>query len=282
MQFVGGIAEFSELFTSIEILRGRDREAAAVLCQSIPISLREAPCFLDRMTGRWLYDFGEPIKTDSGYVWGVGKTWHELSILVDVVACATKRLEPSVRTDYLTRLADPHKHDEMLFEFAPILRLDSAASVLYEVTGESPGNRKIDWRVEGSDGFALFLEVKNRAADLIQSFERVEAGDRAADGTVPAPTHNTDLLFKSIETKFLPRDPARIPQGAWIHSALKQERSELEQSFLKLDPTKVHFAILGDWGAEVHLLARDGVPRDRILQLLRVQEVDRLVFDRGR
>jgi hypothetical protein len=214
MQFVGGIADFSELFVSIEILRGRDREAAKNLCELIPASLRESPCFLDRMTGRWLYDFGEPVRTDSGYVWGVGKTWHELSILIDVVGCAVKRLKPSVRGDYLTRLADPHKHEDMLFEFAPILRLDGAASVLYEVTGDSPGNRKIDWRVEGPDGFALLLEVKSRAADLIQSFERVEAGEQRVDGTAPAPAHNTDLLFKSIETKFLPRDPARILQGA--------------------------------------------------------------------
>lgn len=123
--------------------------------------------------------------------------------------------------------------------------------------------------------------MKSKAVDLIRSFEHVEAGERAPDGTVPAPDHDTDLLFRSIETKFLPTRPGGVPQGAWIHSALKQEGQEFEESFLKLDPGRVQFVILGSWDGEVHLLTRDGVPRTQILELLQIREADRLVFDRS-
>jgi hypothetical protein len=280
MQFVGGIAEFSELLISIELIRGRSKSDAESLLALIPESLRQVPCFLDRMTRNWLYDFGDPVMTSNGCVHGVGKTWHLLTRLIDVVTCARVRLEQSVLTDYLTRLVDPRKHTDMLFEFAPILRLDPATVAEYEVTGESPGNRKIDWKIKGQNGFTLLLEVKNRETDLIRSFERVEAGERAVDGTVPAPDHDTDLLFKSVESKFLSRSPGQVLQGVWVGSALMQESSELEQSFCQLDPSKVHFAVLGTWDGAVHLLVRYGVPREKIVQTLQVHEVDRLVFRR--
>lgn len=280
MRFVAGIAELPELVVNIELLRGRNKAHARALAAMTPAALRAAPCFLDRMTGLWLYDFGDPAMTGQGFVYGGGQTWHRLTTLIDVVACAHARLDPSVFADYLTRLEDPTKHADLLFEFAPVLRLDPATTARYEVTGESPGNRKIDWKIEAADGFAILLEVKRREADFISSVERIASGERAADGTVPAPEHDTDLLFRSVEAKFLPRSPDQTPQEAWIGTALMQEASELEQSFLRLDPTKVHFAILGTWDGTVHLLTRDRVPRDKILQLLRVREVDRLVFNR--
>lgn len=204
-----------------------------------------------------------------------------LTTLIDVVACAHTRLPQTVFADYLSRLENPTKHTDMLFEFAPVLRLDSTTTAKYEVTGDSPGNKRIDWKIGGQDGFAVLLEVKNREADFIQSVERIQAGERTPGGTIPAPDHDTDLLFKSVEAKFLPRPPDRIPQGVWIGSALMQEVRELEKSFLRLDPTKVHFAILGTWDGAVHLITRDGVPRDKIVRLLQVCEVDRLVFKRA-
>lgn len=279
-RFVAGMASFPELFVNVAMLRGQDREGATALCELVPSALRETICFLDRISGRWLYDFGDPINTDTGFVWGVGKTWHEITTLIDVMVCATKRLRESIRADYLLRLADPRKHDDMLIEFAPILRLDEETAVVYEVTGQSPESRKIDWKIVGSDGFSILLEVKNRIADLIRSFHRIEAGESRPDGTAPEPDHNTDLLFKSIEKKFLPGDPTHMPQGAWIHSGLQQDRVEVERSFQKLDPTKVHFAILGSWDSEIHLMSRGELPRTKIIELLHVREGGRLVFDR--
>jgi len=229
------------------------------------------------MTGLWLYDFGDPVLTHQGFVYGGGKTWHRLTTLLDVVACAHTRLDPSVFADYLTRLTDPAKHADLLFEFAPVLRLDPSTTARYEITGESPGNRKIDWKIVGQDGFAILLEVKNRVADFINMIEHVAPSQPII---ATALGHDTDLLFRSVEDKFLSRPPARMPQGAWIGTALMQDARDLEQSFLRLDPTKVHFTILGTWDGDVHLLTRDGVPRDEIVSLLQVREVGRLAFDR--
>lgn len=277
---VGGLAEFSDLFLNIEAVRGRERTEAEALLALVPATLREAPCFLDRLTKVWLYDFGEAVSTARGNVTGVGLTFHSLARLADVVACARSRLRQSELDNYLARFADPKKHADMLFEFAPILLLDSSTSAEYEVVGRSPRNRRIDWWIQGADGFGLLLEVKNRAADLFRGFERIQAGERDADGRAPAPDHDTDLLFKSVGSKFLPRPPTQVPQGVWVASGLMQEESELERSFLRLDPAKVHFAILGSWGPAAHLLARDDVPRDRIVRLLGLEEVEGLVFSR--
>lgn len=281
MRFVAGIAELPDLLISFELLRGRSNADAQALAAMIPAALRGAPCFLDRLTGLWLYDFGDPIMTGQGVVYGGGTTWHRLTRLIDVIACAQARLDPPAFADYVARLEDPTKHADLLFEFAPVLRLDPITKARYEASGESPGNKTIDWRIEAEDGFAILLEVKRREADFISSVERIASGERAEGGRVPAPEHDTDLLFRSVEAKFRPRPSDTTPQGAWIGTALMQEAAELEESFLRLDPTKVHFAVLGTWDGDVHLLSREGVPREKILQLLRVREVDRLIFNRG-
>jgi hypothetical protein len=279
---VGGIAGLPELAVSLLQLRGVPRHEADALVSLAPPALQDAPCFLDRLSGGWLYDFGEPVVVSGGgLVFGGGKTWHEVMILLDVLRCARTHLAGPALATYLGRLSDTRKHAESLFEFAPILRLASGTIARYEVPGHGQGNRLIDWKITAPDGFALLLEVKAREADLIRSFERTHAGERGPDGHVPEPDHDTDLLFRSVEGKFLPGAADEMPQGVWIGSALMQEGRELEDSFRRLDPTRVHFAMIGDWDGRVHLLSRDGVPRDRVVAALGVRESDRLVFQRG-
>jgi hypothetical protein len=210
----------------------------------------------------------------------VGRHGNRISRLIDVIACAHARLDPPTFADYAARLEDPTKHADFLFEFAPVLRLDPSTKARYEAIGEGPGSKKIDWKIEAQDGFSILLEVKRREADFISSVERIAPGERVDGDRIPAPGHDTDLLFRSVEAKFLPRSPDSVPQGAWIGTALMQEAGEIEQSFLRLDPTKVHFAVLGTWEGDVHLLSREGVSRHRILDLLQVREMDRLVFNR--
>lgn len=280
-ELVGGRADFSELLASIELLRGRDKAYADALAAVIPDAIRTAPCFLDRLTSSWLYDFGEPVVTEGGSVSGRGLTFHSVVQLADVVACARERLRPAQFDDYMRRLTDPVKHRDMLFEFAPILRLETDTLAEYEVGGESPRNRRIDWRISGTDGFTILLEVKNREADLIRTFESVQSGARASAGTVLPPDHDTDLMFRSVEQKFLERPAGEVPQGVWVGSELMQERTELRASFMKLNPEKVHFAIVGSWSESVHMLSRDDVPCEKVLQLLKVKRTDDLVFDRA-
>ena len=138
---------------------------------------------------------------------GGGKTWHRLSRLIDVVAFAHTRLGSSVFANYLNRLADPTKHADLLFEFAPVLRLDSSTTMQYEVTGESPRNRNIDWMIKAQDGFTLLLEVKNRESDFITMIDGISPDERTIE---TAMDYDTDLLFRSIEDKFLSRSPTQI------------------------------------------------------------------------
>jgi hypothetical protein len=280
MELAGGVAHFSDLLLSLEAIRGRDAGTAEELLALVPASLRESPCFLDRMTKIWLYDFGEPVLTSGGVTSGVDITFHPLTRLVDVVECARARLSESDLTNYLGRLADPNKHADMLFEFAPILRLDRTTAVDYEAAGEGPGNSRIDWRISDTNGFSVLLEVKRRQTDLIQGFKRVQAGELDDDGRVLPPEHDTDLLFRSVESKFNPRILGELAQGVWIGSGLMQERKELEASFLRLDPSRVHFAVLGTWAPAAHILVREEALRPRLVELLQLREDDGLVLDR--
>jgi hypothetical protein len=279
MPAIGGLASFPDLAVHLLLGRGVPRDEAEAVVNLVPEAVRSVPCFLDRLSMNWLYDFGEPVTTTRGFVYGGGKTWHEITILLDVLLCAKARLDGQVLDGYLRRLADPKKHADVVFEFAPILHLDPTTKIEHEVPGQ--GNKRIDWRITDAAGFNLLLEVKIREADLIRSFERIEAGERAPNGHAPEPDHDTDLLFRSVEGKFLPRSPDAVLQGAWIGSALKQASGDLDASFRRLDPTRVHFAILGDWDGDVHLMARDGVPRERLIQVLGVREGERLVYQKA-
>lgn len=281
MEMVGGVADFPDLFLSLEDARGHDRAEAEKLLGLLPSLLRDAPCFLDRFTKVWLYDFGEPVSTVHGHVMGVGLTFHPLVRLIDVVACVHARLSQPDVTTFLKRLADPAKHPDMLFELAPILLLDSSTSVEYEVSGESPGNRRVDWRIEGGGGFGVLLEVKSRQKDLIRGFERIQAGELDAQGRALPPDHDTDLLFKSVESKFLARPHGERAQGVWVGSALMQEEGELEASFHRLDPERVHFAVLASWGPAAHVLVHDESLRPKVVELLQLRELDGFVFERS-
>lgn len=254
---VGGVAELESLFASLGRYRGISREVVQGVVALVPESLKAAPCFLDRLTGLWRYDFGEPLDWPSGGV-AVGTTmFQSVDVLYDVLSIAQRRLPPSQLSNYLVRLADPNKHDDLLFEFAPIARLDGSISSTYEVVGFGDGNRTIDWLLRPEEGPPILLEVKNRTKDLLQSLTRVQEGDQSADGSAPVPNHDANLLFASVEQKFRPTSPTEMIQVVWIGTDLRQEEDELRRAFVLLDPSKVHVAILGDWRRRVRPDERD-------------------------
>lgn len=279
-EVVAGAAELPELFVCLQLLRGQTREAAAAVAANLPEALRQAPCFLDRITSLWRYEFGEKATVAGRLVSGGDITFHTLTRLIDVVTWAQERLTRAQYENYIQRLADAKKHADLLFEFAPVLRLDSSTRASYEVVGEGIGNKTIDWQLIGENGARLLLEVKFRLFDLLHHFGHLSDPEVLDGAGMPHPDHDTDLLFRSIESKLASRSPDSVLQGAWIASGLRQESRELEDSFRRLDPSKVHFAVLGGWDDTVHLLTQEGVPRDDILRLLRVRETDQLTFVR--
>ena len=118
--------------------------------------------------------------------------------------------------------------------------------------------------------------MKRRLTDFFGQVENLQA-DLAS-----APEHDVSLLFRSVEGKFVGADPSERLQGAWIVTDIKQDANELKTAFDALDPTKVHFAILGDWLPDVTLLTRRQEDRSTLIDMLRLKEGTRFVFERRR
>lgn len=279
---VGGVANLESLFVSLGRYRGIPREKIEEVASLIPEAIRRTPCFLDRLTGLWRYDFGEPFVglPGGGVVLGTNM-YQPVDRLYDVLAGARRRLPADQLANYLSRLADAKKHDDLLFEFAPILRLPEDTEASYEVSGHGEGNRTIDWVIKPKVGPPIAIDVKNRTKDLLESLIRLQAGEREAEGTAPAPIHNVDLLFTSLEQKFRSRAATEMVQAAWIGTDLKQEETELAVAFGRLDGTRVHVAFLGDWNDDVYTLAHDDFARQHASRVLGVRESRRFVFRRN-
>jgi hypothetical protein len=243
----------------------------------VPAQIVKLICFFDRITGLWRYDYGEPFDLAGGQVVFRGNTYNEVDRLFDVLNCARWRLNPRQLSNYLRRLADPNKRQDLLIEFAPILRLDPSAEVDYEVAGYTEGNNTIDWFIR-SERVSLLLEVKNRIKDSIEALARIQRGEKDPDGTAPAPTHDPFVLFKNVESKFMKRSPAQMIQAIWVATALKQEESQLQAAFAKLDASRVHLAVLGDWEDDVYVLANDTIAEESVLRVLHLRESQRAVF----
>lgn len=280
-EMVGGVADLRSLFASLGRYRGIPHKEVEEIAALVPQAIRTTPCFLDRLTGLWRYDFGEALTLPGDSMVLSTNMYQPVDRLYDVLACASRRLTPEELGNYLLRLADPKKHDDLLFEFAPILRLPTDVEASYEVSGHGTGNRTVDWLLRPPSGPLIAMDVKNRTKDLLESVIRLQAGEREADGTAPAPIHDVGLLFAGLEQKFLPRSPNEVIHAAWIGTDLKQEETELATAFGRLDESKVHVALLGDWGDDVYALAHDAFARQHACAVLRVRESTRFVFRRN-
>src|SRR5947209_7206164 len=155
---VGGVAALPDLFVALGRSRGVPRDETQSIADMVPAAIRGAVCFLDRLTGSWRYDFGEPFVNlpDGGVVLGTNM-YQEVDRLYDVLSCARRRLSEEKLTGYLATLANPQKHQDALIEFAPILRLADDVNVDYEVPGHGDGNRTLDWVIQTSGRPLLLL-----------------------------------------------------------------------------------------------------------------------------
>jgi hypothetical protein len=276
--FIGNVSSITDIFKAIAKNRGLTTTDAINATNLIPGRLRSSPCFLDKLTGIWCYDFGEPFVLDDGSLVFGTHMWLPVELLFDVILCANKRLTSIQLTNYLLRLADPSRHEDLLIEFSPILRLSSEVATTYEVEGYGEGSSKVDWLLSPPNSEPILLEVKNRKLDLIDQFQK---GEYESKETMPAPTHDTALIFRSLEEKFRPNDAENIIQGAWIRTHLMQEETELQASFLQLDRTRIHFAILGDWKDDVYLLSINSAIKEKLLAIFHIRESKRFVFIRS-
>lgn len=240
---------------------------------SVPPPLVDAKTFLDRMTGLWRYEFGEPYELNGELMFGV-HMWLPVEHLRIALNAASSRVPAAKQPPYFARLADRGAHWTTLSEMMPGARLNARATADFEVPGLGAGNRTVDWEIEFA-GRRIILDVKSRFTDLLKQAQRKD--DK---GFMPEPDHDPTLLFRSVEGKFLDADPDTALQGAWITTHIKQNRALLEKAFSSLPADKVHFAIFGDWEADVHILARREEDRTFLLEAFTATESSRFTYER--
>jgi len=247
------------------------------LVSAIPVTLLTACCFFDKLTRLWRYEFGRPfcLSGTNELVWGT-QMWVPVRTLFLVLSCVRQRLSDKERRRYLDRLANPEKHQDVLAEMAPLLRVKPSIPASFEVSGVGQANKTLDWVIGPHGNRLILLEVKRRASDLIRSMEHLGGARVALE-----PDHDPAILFRSVEEKFEAADPNDQLQGVWVMTDIRQESSELAQAFGALDVAKVHFAVLGDFRPDVYLLVRRESDRQFLLNLFQANEGARFTFERG-
>ncbi len=120
------------------------------------------------------------------------------------------------------------------------------------------------------------MDVKRRSIDLIRHLDQMHPEQKT-----PEPNHDPAKLFRSVESKLVSADPATRLQGVWIVTDIKQEGSDLADAFQNLDATKVHFAILGDWERDAHILTRRDADRDFLLKAFGLEQSARFTYQRN-
>jgi hypothetical protein len=252
--------------------RGLRPEQITALVALIPSPLSEAGAFLDKMTGIWRYEFGVPYHVGDSLVWGT-HMWEEVSHLLDALLCVLRRVPQGKRAAYLQLLSTPRKHQETLVEMIPATKVDETTGLDFEASGLGNGNRTVDWVVGPYRGRTVLCDVKRRTRDFLEQFERLNDCPVA-----PEPVHDPAVLFRNVEQKFISMDPDEYLQGTWIVTDIAQEERRLLDAFLALDATKVHFAVLGDWQSDAHILVRREDDRSYIQDLFRVTPASRFGF----
>ena len=257
------------LFYAISQSRAYPSSYSSRIWAMLPAEIGTLPCFLDSLTGIWRYEWGEPITLETSSLIGT-PMFPEVERLFDVVGCASWRLGTEELNEYLRRLTNRAKHEDTLIEFAPILRLSDDVNVMSEVSGTDLGGATVDWRIEAPGQPPLFLEVKNRIRDLIESFETIKS--RQDNDPVPEPSHDHRLLFRSVEKKFRARKSTDAIQGVWVKTGLMQEEDDLRAAFEALQPDHVHVVVLGTWDEEAYVLAADSLTKRRVQRILRLRQ----------
>ncbi len=250
-----------------------EQELTALLAMAPTLS--NAGCFLDVVTGLWRYEFGLPYTLDNGQAVLGTQMWVEVVYLCAVLACARRRLTAEQLVPYMRRLCDPAKHQDVLAEMSPMMRVDPSVPSDFEVVGHGTGNRAIDWCVGPHLDRLVLLDVKRRSADFRQAMDKLPD-----TGIAPAPDHDPALMFRSVESKFLVKDPMVCLQGVWITTDLKQDRIAIENKFMALDAGKVHFFILGDRKPDAHVVSRLPDDAEYIRALFKLVPSSRFTFER--
>ena len=253
--------------------RGVPNEDIEEIISIVPTALIDAGAFLDKLTNLWRYEFGIPYDIRNDFIWGT-HMWMPVYCLFNALSCAHSRLPKDKCLDYMKRLAVASKHQATLVEMIPGHKLDPSVPAQFEVPGLGVGNKTVDWVIGPHNGRTVLIDVKRRTTDFIKQTEKIGGGSVA-----PAPDHDPNLLFRSVEEKFKTADPNQNLQGVWIVTDIKQNEMRLSAAFIALSAiNKVHFSIIGDWKSDAYVLVTRAEDEQYLRELFHVQESTRFTF----
>jgi len=230
--------------------RGLSRNDAETAFRLLPREMRNAPCFKNRLHGKWEYEYGEPYDVGDQVISG-SNVAHRVDYLFDGINAAHSLLSSG---DYLRLISDlslRQKHQDHLAELDPLIRAVKLVAARYEPDDVAASGKRVDWLLEFEDRTSCLLEVKNRIRAIIEMCEAV-GKHREEPKHAPVPVG----IFKDVETKLPPAIPGRW-QGVWLWSVVFYEPVGLKREFERTDRGLVQFAVVTHADTPVRILARD-------------------------
>jgi hypothetical protein len=274
------VTGFKECFVRQAILQNITEIDALHLFEMLPVDLRKSECFEDALTGLWRYDFGTPPITIPGGGLIIGTPhFQEVRVLVRVIQLACQVLQKDRLTQYVGRLANKKKHPDVLAEFQPLMHRVKLHGIVNEVAGV--GNKTIDWLIPDDEKPPLYIEVKSRIRDLIESIESLQFAQSLGVSDIPAPHHDPALMMRSTIEKFPVRSPDVALHCVWIAAHLKQESNETRNAFEQLEAGKLHVVIFGGWNKEASIIAKRPEDIETVTNRLNITPSDQFLFLRS-
>lgn len=163
---VGVRIDIREALQQRAVETGLNNRAIDDILQLLPAPLVESPCFFNRLTREWCYDFGLPVDRLPGDQSAIGSpTFPSVRRLFELLQFASGRIAADERRRYLRRLEDESRHQDVMAEMLVALGFPTDASLGFEVDAETGNSRTIDWRITRSSHPPILLDVKNRMGD---------------------------------------------------------------------------------------------------------------------
>ncbi len=270
-EFIRSRRPLHDAFVDACLRHGKAREEAETLWSEFPATLQAASAVVTVLESAERYEFGLPFDRlpEDTRVVGTDQAPRVDWLLLSVGA-SRRFLTAGQQETWLTRLGDRAKHRDALDEMLPVAWASASVSARFEVVGLGPGNTSVDWLISVPGAQDVLLDAKYRLTDLLWHLEEIVPGLNAGAREIPASTPSAEGLFRSLEKKFVSAAPQARLQGGWITAGLRHEVASLEEIFRRLDQTKVHFVLIGDWDGVRATLLQPGVDVSFLLRALRI------------
>lgn len=245
-------ATFVDAFARVARELGASDDDIAGWIAQVPDAVAGENAWYDRVSNVWRYCFGDVSMIGGVPTYGP-HTWPQMEWAVRAARVMHCHMTTEDRSRFHRQAFGlAMKHADALAECRPLFRLCSGATAAYEVDGA--GRKRVDWTITTPEGTRVLLEVKRRPKPVYEFFGTLLP--RRAQDTPPF-AFDTDTLFKDTESKFPATTQGGPLHGLWIEKVLQLDDQDILKSFSRLDPARVHFAVLAGTEQDVTLFCYD-------------------------